>query len=79
MTKSFGRLVGGLFLLASSIGVGAGLTIDLVAAGPAGAATTITVNDANDSTATASNCTPGEETDCTSARPSPRRRRSRRT
>ena len=67
MTKSLVRFIGGLFLIASTIGVGA-FGIALATAGPAGATTTLVVNDALDGTATPGNCTTSTEAtgpDCT--------------
>ncbi len=63
MTKSLVRFIGGLFLIAATIGSGATIGIGALSAGPAGAVTpTFTVNDASDAGLLA----PGTETTCTS-------------
>ena len=59
-----GRFAGGLALVAAAVGAGAGIALIPLGAGPSGAATTITVNDASDNAEPPSNCT-GVEGDCT--------------
>jgi len=61
--KVLGRFAAGVSLLTFAAGAGLGLAFVAVAEGPAGAVTTITVNDASD-TASGTNCTPGSEGDC---------------
>lgn len=61
MGKLFERLVRGFTPVAAAL-AGAGLALVPLGAGPAGATTTITVNDAAD-TSTGTNCTPGSEGD----------------
>ena len=66
MLKVLGRFTGGLALVALATGAGAGLAIAPLVAGPASAATTVTVNDPVDSATVApGNCTSATEGDCT--------------
>jgi hypothetical protein len=52
----FGRLTGGVVLLAGAIGAGAGVALVPQALEPAGATTTLTVNDAGDAAPVPANC-----------------------
>ncbi len=67
MTKSLTRFVGGLFLVASTIGTGAGVGLALATAGPAGATvvTPLVVDDETDHAATPANCTTPVANECT--------------
>jgi hypothetical protein len=60
VTTSLVRFVGGLFLIAATIGSGAAIGIEALSAGPAGAVTSPLVVDNNvDSAATPSNARSG--------------------
>ncbi|HXB37052.1 MAG TPA: choice-of-anchor Q domain-containing protein, partial [Acidimicrobiales bacterium] len=66
--KLFGRFLSGVALLVGAAGAGAGIALIPIASSPAGAATTLVVNDALDGTATPGNCTTSTPTtgpDCT--------------
>jgi hypothetical protein len=66
VTTSLVRFVGGLFLIAATIGSGAAIGIGALSAGPAGAVTSPLVVDNNvDSAATPSNCTTPVVGECT--------------
>jgi hypothetical protein len=66
MKLSVGRFGAGLALVSLILGTGVGVGIEALGEGPAGAATTITVNDPVDSgTLAPGNCTSAPETDCT--------------
>jgi hypothetical protein len=68
VVKLFGRFLGGVALLVGAAGAGAGIALIPIASSPAGAATTLVVNDANDGAATPGNCTTSTPTtgpDCT--------------
>ena len=66
MRLSVGRFGAGLALVSLILGTGVGVGIEALGEGPAGAATTITVNDPVDSgTLAPANCTSAPETDCT--------------
>jgi hypothetical protein len=65
VTKSLARFSAGVFLIASIVGAGAGVGVEVLTAGPAGAQTPITVNDAGDAAPVMANCAGPTEGDCT--------------
>src|SRR5580700_8412546 len=61
MPKVIGRFAGGVALVVLAVGAGAGLAIAPLASTPAGATTTISVNNPTDTTESAANCNPVSE------------------